>query len=153
MNGVAHDRQQPRGRLFFVANPDSDEPRSPVAMPPPAAAPPPPHPSQPHVRLLPPITTAPALVYNLPPLPSSSGSSSDRSSPTLDTSASSPSPITPDSPTPKLTLTRHNLLVMATSDNNYFLSVDLSGATTGASIREIIYSAVSLDVCSVREIY
>lgn len=135
MNGVAHDRQ-PRGRLFYVANPDSDEPRSPVA----------PLPAQPPVRLLPPITTAPSAQHNVVPqskhIPSS-GSSSDRSSPSFNTSASSPSPITPDSPTPTETLSRQNLLVIVTNDNgSSWWSVDLSGATTGASIREIIFSTV-----------
>jgi hypothetical protein len=134
MNGVAHDRQT-RGRLFYVANPDSDEPRSPVA----------PLPVQPPVRLLPPITTAPSVQHNVVSqskhIPSS-GSSSDRSSPSFNTSASSPSPITPDSPTPTETLSRHNLLVMVTNDGSSWWAVDLSDATTGASIREMIYSKV-----------
>ncbi|KAF8306363.1 hypothetical protein DL93DRAFT_222940 [Clavulina sp. PMI_390] len=96
------------------------------------------------VRLLPQITTNTASVPNAPPQPnhiSSSGSSSDRSSPTFNTSASSPSPITPDSPHP--VLQRRGLIVLATSDNSTWTTVNLSNASTGESVRELIYSAVS----------
>lgn len=144
MNDGTHDRQGRGFRVFYVANPDMDEPKTPSTLPPMHAP----------VRLLPPITTQPPQPPQpLPAAPvssiitnriSSSGSSSDRSSPTFNTSASSASPITPDSPTPTDTLTRRNLLVLVTGDNVSWVSVDLSRATNGVSIREMIYTAVSL---------
>ncbi|KAF8312102.1 hypothetical protein DL93DRAFT_1340158 [Clavulina sp. PMI_390] len=95
--------------------------------------------------LLPRIITSTAPVPQAPHYPnhiSPSDSGWDSPSPSTDTSASSPSPITPESPHP--VLQRRGLIVLAMNDNNAWSVVDLSNASTGESIRELIYSALRI---------